>query len=332
MTRTKKQHFVPQFYLRAFSDGAAARLWCYDKVLDKCWRGNVKDVAQEHDFNEYSATSDASNRETYQMIEKGLAEVESKAAAKISALIGRGMSTGTDGPAIVTPALKRDLGCFMALQMLRTKEARVRTREMITKVRGKVREAVQELRPALQFAETNYEPSEDYLRYQHLATMFQEAIELTSVFENKTWTFCVTDSGNLWTSDHPVIFDALQPPWEKCQEEIDSPNVVVMFPLSPKLIVRLYERERCGAEADGKVYSMRDDAVKRANQFQLGQCYRQIYSSADDLQLAQSLAKWQPGFCNTERDRVDLRDVDATSILSTAISGRVQENQEKVSD
>ena len=49
MSKTKKQHYVPQSYLKRFAHDSQ-RLWVFDKVSGIIFKSNVIDVAQKRYF------------------------------------------------------------------------------------------------------------------------------------------------------------------------------------------------------------------------------------------------------------------------------------------
>ena len=49
MSNTKKQHFVPQFYLLGFKADAGG-LFAFDKVSQRVYTTTIRDAAQERNF------------------------------------------------------------------------------------------------------------------------------------------------------------------------------------------------------------------------------------------------------------------------------------------
>ena len=47
--RTKAQHYVPQLYLRGFTN-ASGKMFCYDKVTGKTYPISPRNAAQESNF------------------------------------------------------------------------------------------------------------------------------------------------------------------------------------------------------------------------------------------------------------------------------------------
>lgn len=70
----RRQHFVPQFYLRGFA-GEKDQLFVVDRPSKKTFRTAPKNVAAERDFNRVEVEGIAPNA-----VEKALAEFEGKVA------------------------------------------------------------------------------------------------------------------------------------------------------------------------------------------------------------------------------------------------------------
>lgn len=49
LARSKKQHYVPKFYLKNFSHDKRT-LFCFDKMKCKFYRANITDIAHENLF------------------------------------------------------------------------------------------------------------------------------------------------------------------------------------------------------------------------------------------------------------------------------------------
>lgn len=50
MAEYTKQHYIPQFYLKHFTFGDSAKIFCYDKLKDKSFLTTIRDTGQENLF------------------------------------------------------------------------------------------------------------------------------------------------------------------------------------------------------------------------------------------------------------------------------------------
>ena len=86
--RTENQHYVPQFYLRGFTN-ASGRMFCYDKAGDKAYPTSTAAAAQEPYFYEIPPGSfeDASINVPVNAVEKALGVAETTWTPLHAALI-----------------------------------------------------------------------------------------------------------------------------------------------------------------------------------------------------------------------------------------------------
>lgn len=90
MPKVKKQHYVPQFYLKRFTyDGE--RLFVFDKIAQKQRVANVKDIAHENYFYDIPMESlheevDVNNFDV-QVVEKALGGIEGKYSQTIKEVL-----------------------------------------------------------------------------------------------------------------------------------------------------------------------------------------------------------------------------------------------------
>jgi hypothetical protein len=79
--RAKKQHYVPRFYLRRFTQDGS-RLYVYDKFTGRSFPPRVEDVASENCFYDPTVASQkVSPGVGSEDVEQSLAELESQAAS-----------------------------------------------------------------------------------------------------------------------------------------------------------------------------------------------------------------------------------------------------------
>ena len=84
--RTKKQHTVPQFYLKGFAT-PAGKLFAYDKKNDRAYPTNVGDAAQEAYFYDLPPKAFPGREIDVQAIEKALSVFESGYSPLLTQLI-----------------------------------------------------------------------------------------------------------------------------------------------------------------------------------------------------------------------------------------------------
>ncbi len=85
---TRKQHYVPQFYLRQFADGSG-RLWACRRGSDKIFSTRIEDICCERDLHEVRFSEGESSSDYYKLnyIENQLSGLESRLAVFYRRLI-----------------------------------------------------------------------------------------------------------------------------------------------------------------------------------------------------------------------------------------------------
>jgi predicted helicase len=84
----KKQHYVPQCYLRSFA--VQDQLFVLDKIKKSVYSAKVKDVSQDRYFNDFPDSflpEEYREKAKAQFIEKDLAKVESKFSKFLKSII-----------------------------------------------------------------------------------------------------------------------------------------------------------------------------------------------------------------------------------------------------
>ncbi len=123
----KNQHYVPQFLLNNFTVGKKPQIWVFDKQSRKKFKTNIKNVASETKFYNFSF------EDTELTIEPALAEIEAKAAKLIKMIVKNERIAHLDDND------KIFLSHFLALQFTRTKEHRLRFKDMTEKMAEVIR-------------------------------------------------------------------------------------------------------------------------------------------------------------------------------------------------
>src|SRR4030067_3218450 len=88
MSNTRKHHFLPQFYLRGFSDDGKIVIQI-EKLTGRSYRCSVKDAAAIRDYHKL----DHPHFSDHNALEKKLAEVERQFATNLADVLVSGLST-----------------------------------------------------------------------------------------------------------------------------------------------------------------------------------------------------------------------------------------------
>lgn len=135
----KNQHYVPQSYLKNFSD-KKRKLWVFDKFNNKKFQSHISNVASETYF--YDFPQDGKKEERDQYIEKFFSELESRSCIftnhifkKIKGVLNLKNIEKVYSTEVLTQDQKLDFAYLVAIQALRTKEFREFYTEMWQKTK-----------------------------------------------------------------------------------------------------------------------------------------------------------------------------------------------------
>jgi len=264
--RTKRQHVVPRFYLRHFTqpDG---QLWTHDCVTGTVRRSTPEKTAYE--TNIYTPTGEDGVR--IDLLEDTLATIESQAAGIYTELLDfkpLDAVAKLDFAAFLatmfsrSPAQLRQFAQTMSQMVLwgsrHEMDREFREKEATGDVTAADR-AVQEILHDNEVFTMNVDRRVGLLA-------FQQAQPLMQLMNQMTWSYEISEQQQLATSDNPVFWvkggRAADPPGYGFG--LGNPYAVIPFPLSPGVILRLDWRR----EGSWKKIGLERKRAKLANQYQ----------------------------------------------------------------
>lgn len=328
MSKVKNQHQVPQVYLRRFAN-ARGNMYAFDKVTRRSYECTVRDAASEtyfYDFSEavmqhvraYAATVPeselpADERQRLldpQLVEKDLSQMEGSFAAALT-----DVDQSLDATGCITQPQKAQLAYFIMRQMLRGRDFR----DLQLEAANKLGDALAQILVAQQYGpsevgKVRVSVDERYVAAMHARMLYDEQFNRTimDVLQKRIWIIGVNDTGQpLYTSDCPVI-------WRSHEKQetygVASPGVEVMFPLSPRYAISMFDRDKNPAliRADCKSIPLEPDHVLYYNSGQVIRSYRHVYSSTAQFELAADVCAHHPEVCDPKRERVQVASGLAT--------------------
>jgi hypothetical protein len=149
MSNVKNQHYVPQFYLKYFTN-PQEKMCSFDKIEKKrILYTNAKNLACEKYFNDFPQQSGTKERQ--QPMEKWFSELETKASKlmnhiqkKIQGILSLKPSEKVDYLQVLTQDQKLDLAYWVAVQSLRTKDFRFFSNEFWQKTQPLIAHIVED--------------------------------------------------------------------------------------------------------------------------------------------------------------------------------------------
>lgn len=228
-TTKEKQHTVPQFILRNFSD--KGRLYTFDKQTGRVFCSNVKDSACERGF--YDFEIEVNGKIIIGTIEDKLCEIEANASRVIKKILEQ------DSLLNITDEEKEQVDYFLAAQMIRTQNVKQNYKSMPEQLRNIVRQRMPKLANTVNLEDEfpDYADSDLTLFFDHLIAESTE--RLRPYFRVLKWTLVKTNENNPFLiGDSPVVvFNELYPDKEESlsfsKYSVAFKGACVFFPLSP---------------------------------------------------------------------------------------------------
>jgi Protein of unknown function (DUF4238) len=285
----RKQHYVPQFYLRAFTN-QNGQLFVVDAKQKKHFLTSPQNVAAERDFNRV----DVEGMDPH-ALEKALANFEAEIAPAIERVKKEGaFKDAADRIAVV------NLICALALRNPRKREnidgvmeeilQRMMEMALATKERWESQVEQMKAEGVLEeSAETDYERLKKMVKEKkykfRMAKEYQIKLEIDHfnemlpLFFARRWRIMKAraETGGFVTTDHPVCLL-----WSKAEDRAGFfgpgyglPDTDVLFPLSSELgLIGRFDGQEDTVEADFLTVATYNNAV-------IGHASSQVYSADD---------------------------------------------------
>jgi hypothetical protein len=332
MAKNVRQHYVPQSYLRRFTEDGE-KLYVYDKFERKNF-GPIKvvNVAQERYFYDISleGSQDSGANPAPHLEERALSELESAFNNVIATAIAfvRG-----DGPALTLDEIQTMSLC-VAVQLMRTRTYRnVLTQAMRKLTEASLNSALKLAKPAL--AEQLRVVTKEYSREEEAALHGRHMWNLdlvasvAAVLNRYIWFYGVnTSEMRFYTSDTPVVIRTTRekaefaprpdigPAFERAIDivvELNAPHwnakgAQIIFPLNSEHALILSERShfQFWEKRDSERLPLGVADVRSYNELQVMQSYRQVYCSTRDFDIADAICNAQPEVCSPDQERVQV--------------------------
>jgi len=304
--KVKRQHYVPQFYLREFAEDGQL-VWVFDKSEEKAFKANIRDVASEWYFYDFPATSLAEGVDP-QLVEKELAKIEAQFSDALETVLSEVQESGR-----IDPQHKSLMSQFMALQELRTPAARNSWIEMEETVMQRVLELqIQHKMPELSDHDYTVRVNPEVAAMRQAMFMFSPKMLLSicRILQNHIWLVGINETSQpFYTSDCPLV---RRPHKEKkfwSTSGLGSEGIEIAFPLTPKYILVLFDRRFFGDIAcrDCGTIPINSDTVTYYNSLQVFQSSRQLYSPSDTFALAQEICHEHPEVRDPDRSQLEIQ-------------------------
>ncbi|MEQ6169105.1 DUF4238 domain-containing protein [Ekhidna sp. MALMAid0563] len=291
MSKVKKQHFVPRFYLKHFTN-SKGKISAFDIQEQNSFSTTVEKVAHKRFFYDYEPLDNIAGQ---QLIEKTFAQYEGDSANLFRSIVSQLEKGDLSNH---TPEQRAELAEYIILQQTRTVENRIVSEQMAKELERQViaKGAGQEFFDSTGLRASNF----DSKFLQLFALLNPEIEERIRELCDRFWIFWHnTTKHNFYTSDHPVV--------GHIHEDRNLMAYELYFPLTPKYAVSILLKNHFEdlAGLDNQVIELDDpERVKFYNYLVLSKCNRQIFNSENDFRLAKKILKSRPELSNPDRQRV----------------------------
>ncbi len=239
MSKIKREHFVPEFYLRNFvsSDN---QIWVFDKLTKTHFETNISNVANERGFYDFSEKQVANNEER-QIVESSLSRLENDFKRVLDTTLQ--MITTKQR---ITRNQKRDMASFMTVQYMRTLEFRNYLIESFDKFAKVTFAETYNLSESDRSTLEELEFNPDLASIHHADTMLDSDIinYVTTILQKHIWIIGINNSSKpFYTSDNPVVKKAHKKDPIHSTSGFESEGIEAAFPLTPQYTLMLKGRK-----------------------------------------------------------------------------------------
>jgi hypothetical protein len=308
MKKTKKQHTVPQCYLRNFAD-SSGRLFAYDKKCDRIYATKVRDAAQEAFFYDFPPEAFPGHEIDVQVVEKCLSRLEADYSPRLRALIASAEAGSFSDEQI------SEFAPFVVLQWKRTRTYREMAYELISKSSQDMVDTLVDANFPNEKGKVRITMPKEDMAVLHARELLNEAsiVTMARVLESHFWVIGINQTGRpFYTSDHPVVRRANIA--GDGMVGADKPGVEFVFPLSSNHILLILERSYFASwrKHDSRSVVLSPEQVDDYNRLQVMRSSQRLYCISADFDLAKRTCAEDPIVRDPDRPRVK---VESTPIV-----------------
>ena len=299
--RTEDQHYVPQFYLRGFTN-ASGQMFCFDKVTDKSHPTSTAAAAQEPYFYEIPPGSFRDVNVPVNTVEKALSVVERTWAPLHAALIN------SADAGRISATLTIEYAPFLVMQWMRTKTYRDTMHEITQKSMQALADDLVEVNfPGVKKPKVTV--GDNGMAAMHSQKIFdREEVEgMSDDLERHYWVVGINNTEHLfYTSDHPVVRRGNQTQEGRRLVGVRDLGIEFAFPLDSTHILLILERTYFAdwRKYDNRAISLSSEQVRDYNGLQVMRSSQRVFCADDDFDLAREVCAVHPKIRDPKRRRV----------------------------
>lgn len=291
MSKVKKQHIVPRFYLENFTD-LKGKIFTFDLRTKTEFATSAENIAHLNYFYDYEPLDSFVGN---QFIETQLSKLESD----ISILIQQTIETLKQATSNEDVCIDREaFARYILIQQRRTMESRVlndhAAKELERQLRAKG--ATDNFIELHRLASSDHDPKLE----QIIALLYLQMHDVdVSELCNRYWIYWKNNTAvKFYTSDHPVVGFTY--------EDLSHNAYELFFPLTPDFAISILIKDHfhSWANKNNKVVELDNpEFIQFYNSLLVNNCNRQVYNSNDNFELVKSLLAQRPELSNPDRQR-----------------------------
>ena len=278
MNAPKLHHYVPQFYLRYFSD-EKEQFWVWDKKTEKVFKANSNGVAAGTHF--YRVPEFIGTDVDPLFLERDLSRQEGKAAQVTQGWLDLLKSMKPMELLPLSPDDRRSMSCFLSVQFLRTAEQRD-ILELFALEHGRYENGIS---------------SEEKVNLHAYMLCSSGLVEkIAAHIDRCIWIFAQNNSSTpFWSSDNPAAFKTGDNRMWLKGPGIMSSGSYLVFPLSPSYVLYCKEPTHWAKlkQFDCRLSPVEftSEMVEHENAGQVFMATRFVISPANDFGFATEFAQ-----------------------------------------
>jgi len=300
-----KHHYIPQCYLRNFSNNGR-KIYTYDKNLSKKYCADISSVCEINDFYKISNDYIEENPEYEgaelmiecdyfaQNIEPKYSELLNRLiSCKNECLIDKCKNIG------FSYKDKRIIAAHIVIQYLRLPHIRTETIQLFDDIMPKMIELTKALA-----SEGNDNDFNDLKIVAHCEPAILHASntfmndefvnKFSEALANNYWSFLVSEKGNFYTSDFPIVVEPHVPNVRPMYLGLAQYGSELTFPISKDIVITMWDREYFADKRteDCKFYLIDEKEERRQNLLRYFNARRHVFSFYDDFQPIELCTKY----------------------------------------
>lgn len=297
MQKTKKQHYVPRCYLRAFVIPDTLQVHVYDKMLRRQRINSYEDVASENYFHDLSLSEEERSilakvleAEGKSIDEIDVQYIEHLFANEIEPVYAGLLDGLREAANKFTPwyiqncrifkmRQKIEFSFMLALQLVRTKATRNRISDMLECFKQALEDR-DDNRDWSHFSNVNIKDT-----HNEMLMDIEHILELAITFLKHKWCLCVNQTDMpIITSDNPIATMAHVKNGPIAMSGIGSEGIEIAFPIAPNAILVMVDDGYHNLPIHDLAFVPVDkNSVKYYNAMQVERAERCLFSSTRDF-------------------------------------------------